>query len=57
MAGKGSRVVHQEVLNVLLALRIKEVDLQKERDEELNSTKKLTFEQRKMLSKRNRKVT
>jgi hypothetical protein len=56
MAGKGSRVVHKEVLDVLLALRIKEVDLQKEKEEEINPSKKLTFEQRRMFSKRQRKV-
>lgn len=48
--------LRKEVLDVLLVLRIKEADLEKEKEEESTSGRKMTFEQRKMLSKRQRKV-
>lgn len=56
LQGKGSKVVHPEVLNVLLSLRIKEVDLRKEKDEETAPAKKFSYEQRRKLSKNQRKV-
>lgn len=49
-------LVRKDVLDVLLFLRIKEADLLKEREEEAAPGRKMTFEQRKMLSKRQRKV-
>jgi len=53
----GSGLIRQDVLDVLLALRIKEAHLDKEKEEEANSGgRKMTFEQRRMLSKRQRKV-
>ncbi|ODN00852.1 Nucleolar complex protein 3 [Orchesella cincta] len=52
----GSGHIRKDVLDVLLALRIKEADLEKEKEEEANpGGRKMTFEQRKMLSKRQRK--
>ncbi|CAL8081922.1 unnamed protein product [Orchesella dallaii] len=52
----GSGQIRKDVLDVLLALRIKEADLEKEKEEEANTGgRKMTFEQRKMLSKRQRK--
>ncbi|CAL8135187.1 unnamed protein product [Orchesella dallaii] len=52
----GSGHIRKDVLDVLLALRIKEADLDKEKEEEAHpSGRKMTFEQRKMLSKRERK--
>lgn len=49
-------MLRKDVLDVLLFLRIKEADLKKEMEEEAAPTRKMTFEQRKMLSKRLRKV-
>ena len=48
--------IRREVLDVLLGLRIKEADLEKEKEEEMKPTGKMTFEQRRMLSKKQRKV-
>ncbi|CAG7824019.1 unnamed protein product [Allacma fusca] len=47
--------IRREVLDVLLGLRIKEADLEKEKQQEMTPGKKITFEQRRMLSKKQRK--
>lgn len=54
-AGKDG-MIRKDVLDVLLFLRIKEADLKREKEDEATPGKKMTFEQRKMMSKRQRKV-
>ncbi len=49
-------MVRREVIDVLLGLRIKEADLDKEKRDEMKPKGKMTFEERHMLSKRQRKV-
>ena len=56
LGGGKSGLVRREVIDVLLGLRIKEADLEKEKKEEMKPKGKMTFEERRMLSKRQRKV-
>lgn len=56
LCGGKSGLVRRDVIDVLLSLRIKEVDLEKEQIEEMTPKRKIKFEERNMLSKRRRKV-
>jgi len=56
LSGGKAGFIRRDVIDVLLALRIKEVDLEKEKAEEMTPKGKMTFEERRMLSKRSRKV-
>jgi len=56
LGGGKNGLIRRHVIDVLLGLRIKEADLEKEQKDEAKPKGKMTFEERRMLSKRQRKV-